>query len=172
MDSKCSCQFCNGHIAFEPKDVGRTVACPHCGMDTKLFTAPPPSKAQTSIQAPKRDSVFGLNIGKTNEKIESFITGRFEKFVFALVRFFAVFWAAVVVLLFWLCTVNYIGTFFPAKDDANQPNSLLSYAIQSPRLANFGIYLGVLFILFCVLTMISLVLLLLAIERNTRKTKQ
>ena len=26
MDTKCSCRLCKGHIAFEPKDMGRTVS--------------------------------------------------------------------------------------------------------------------------------------------------
>lgn len=113
--------------------------------------------------------VVVLNIGKTLEKIESFITGRFEKLVFTLVRFFAVFWAVVIVLGFLTCTVNYLATFFQSSSNPEQPNSLLGQAAQSPVLENLGIYLAALFVLFCALTMISFVLLLLAIERNTRK---
>lgn len=52
-EAKCSCQFCNGHIAFDAVMVGQVVVCPHCGMETKLFTPPlqkqalpPPLKSQ------------------------------------------------------------------------------------------------------------------------------
>lgn len=37
MSPKCSCRNCNGHIEFDPIDLGRTVSCPHCGLDTVLF---------------------------------------------------------------------------------------------------------------------------------------
>ena len=35
--SKCHCQHCNGHIEFETAQVGRTITCPHCELDTVLF---------------------------------------------------------------------------------------------------------------------------------------
>ena len=40
MEAKCSCQYCNGHISFESSDAGRTVACPHCKLETILFIPP------------------------------------------------------------------------------------------------------------------------------------
>ncbi len=36
-EAKCNCQLCNGHIAFPAEMAGQTTACPHCGMETKLF---------------------------------------------------------------------------------------------------------------------------------------
>ena len=56
-ETKCSCQFCNGHIAFDTTMAGQLVACPHCGMETKLFVPnipldPPPPPAPTKSQAP------------------------------------------------------------------------------------------------------------------------
>ncbi len=163
---KCRCQNCDGHIEFDASGFRpgetRKVECPHCNLETILFHRPKP------IESAKPDMDSLLKGAKAIGGIQSFMTGQFEKFVFALVRFFAVFWAAVIVLGFLTCTVNYIGTFFPSKGEADQPKSLLGQAIQSPALENLGIYLGGLFILFCVLTMISFALLLLAIERNTR----
>ncbi len=43
--AKCSCQYCNGHIEFDAAQAGETSACPHCGLETKLFvpTTPPNS---------------------------------------------------------------------------------------------------------------------------------
>jgi hypothetical protein len=36
-EAKCSCQYCNGHIAFPAEMAGQMSACPHCGLETKLF---------------------------------------------------------------------------------------------------------------------------------------
>jgi hypothetical protein len=45
-ESKCTCQLCNGHIAFPTEAVGQTIECPHCKLKTLLFvpsvTKPPP----------------------------------------------------------------------------------------------------------------------------------
>lgn len=46
MDAKCSCQYCNGRIAFESSEAGRAVACPHCGLETKLFVPATPANKQ------------------------------------------------------------------------------------------------------------------------------
>src|SRR5208282_783045 len=34
---KCPCNNCSGHLEFEAHQVGVTVSCPHCGLDTVLF---------------------------------------------------------------------------------------------------------------------------------------
>lgn len=39
MFAKCICNNCPGHIEFDAKDVGRTVVCPHCGVETVLYVA-------------------------------------------------------------------------------------------------------------------------------------
>ena len=36
-EAKCSCQYCNTHIAFPTEMAGQMFACPHCGLETKLF---------------------------------------------------------------------------------------------------------------------------------------
>ena len=44
-EAKCCCQFCNGHISFDTAMAGQMVACPHCGLETKLFIPPPQRQA-------------------------------------------------------------------------------------------------------------------------------
>ena len=52
---KCSCQHCNGHIAFPAEMAGQMFACPHCGLETKL-SAPtnpltrPPNNVSVEIK--------------------------------------------------------------------------------------------------------------------------
>jgi hypothetical protein len=36
-EAKCKCQFCDQHIAFPLEMAGQMFACPHCGLETKLF---------------------------------------------------------------------------------------------------------------------------------------
>jgi hypothetical protein len=33
----CNCNTCSGHLEFERDNVGETVVCPHCGMETTLY---------------------------------------------------------------------------------------------------------------------------------------
>jgi hypothetical protein len=40
----CRCQHCDGHIEFDAGHAGESVACPHCGLETKLFLPPAPAK--------------------------------------------------------------------------------------------------------------------------------
>lgn len=46
-EAKCSCQVCNGHIAFPVEAAGQAVECPHCKMETVLFVPPPPPSPPT-----------------------------------------------------------------------------------------------------------------------------
>ncbi len=55
-EAKCSCQFCDGHIAFPAEMAGQMFACPHCGLATKLFT-PDVAKAPASQNLPQTVSV-------------------------------------------------------------------------------------------------------------------
>jgi hypothetical protein len=50
-EAKCSCQHCNGHIAFPTEMAGQMLICPHCGMETKLL--PPALQKQVEAQATK-----------------------------------------------------------------------------------------------------------------------
>ena len=35
--SVCLCQNCSGKIEFETEHAGETTACPHCGLETRLY---------------------------------------------------------------------------------------------------------------------------------------
>ncbi len=65
-EAKCSCQFCNGHIAFDSAMDGQMIACPHCGLETKLF-APPPLPLKAQAQA------VGATVPKTSPLKQSSI---------------------------------------------------------------------------------------------------
>ena len=36
-EAKCTCQHCNGHIAFPAEMAGQMITCPHCQLETRLF---------------------------------------------------------------------------------------------------------------------------------------
>lgn len=70
-------------------------------------------------------------------------------------------------------TINFLRG-FPDRDSNKEPDAdtmnRVHHIITSSAWQNFGIYLLALFIFLMMLTVISFVLLLLAVERNTRKT--
>ena len=43
MFEKCSCNHCSGHIEFDASQAGQVVACPHCGLETKVYVPKAPS---------------------------------------------------------------------------------------------------------------------------------
>src|SRR6185369_9426185 len=50
---KCSCRTCGGHIEFPANMAGMSVACPHCGQNTDLYS-PTPSVAIPAPAPPIR----------------------------------------------------------------------------------------------------------------------
>ncbi|HEV7927604.1 MAG TPA: DUF6232 family protein [Verrucomicrobiae bacterium] len=40
MNPECPCQHCNNALEFESEADGKTIVCPHCGMETVLFIPP------------------------------------------------------------------------------------------------------------------------------------
>lgn len=58
MDTKCSCQHCDGHIAFDTNQLNPSqdvsVPCPHCGAKTTIFApeqrTQPPSRQDSEVQ--------------------------------------------------------------------------------------------------------------------------
>jgi hypothetical protein len=169
---KCKCQHCNQSIEFDADQLNgfptSSVPCPYCNLETILFVPPEPPKPQ--IKRPRQFGMMSFFSGlRMVGMVQLFAAGKFEKFVFTVVRFFTVFWASLIVLGFLTTTIGYISTFLPSKDNLDTPSSILTDAVESEWMKNLGFYLGSLFVLFCALTMISFVLLLLAIERNTRK---
>jgi hypothetical protein len=71
---KCFCQYCDGHIEFDAKNAGEIVACPHCGLETKLYVPQiplpgpplaeiPPSPSTVSqlpVEIKRRVKPFGI----------------------------------------------------------------------------------------------------------------
>jgi len=62
MRVKCNCNNCSAHLEFESVDTGRVIACPTCGIDTKLFvpgsaSSLPPANSQ---QLKNRRLKFGI----------------------------------------------------------------------------------------------------------------
>jgi DNA-directed RNA polymerase subunit M/transcription elongation factor TFIIS len=49
-ESKCDCQHCGGHIAFQSEAAGQKVECPHCKNETLL------SNAQSAASLPQSES--------------------------------------------------------------------------------------------------------------------
>ena len=55
-ESKCNCQYCNGHITFPAEMAGQSINCPHCQLETLLFISaaavpikqPPPTRKNTN----------------------------------------------------------------------------------------------------------------------------
>ena len=76
---KCSCQVCNGHIAFDATMAGQDIACPHCGMETKLFIpniplTTPPSPTSVNPQ-PQSQAVKGTILDFTVQTNSGIISG-------------------------------------------------------------------------------------------------
>jgi hypothetical protein len=172
-DHKIKCQNCSGHIEFDASGFApgerRTVECPHCHLDTLLFVQPPAdiSDRQPKTSAGFRDWIKAVPRPKWLAVIS---TTKFERLVFRIIRGFVLFWSALVVLLLLLATLNYLLGFFAKATDGEAP-SFTGHLLQSEAWQRFGIYMGAVFFLLFILTVISIVLLLLAIERNTRKDK-
>jgi hypothetical protein len=54
MNVKCTCNNCSTHLEFDSASAGQTVACPSCGIDTKLYvpTLPPIPKIDKPAHMP------------------------------------------------------------------------------------------------------------------------
>lgn len=48
----CQCQHCDGHIEFDASHAGESATCPHCGMETLLFSPPPPPVLKPAKRTP------------------------------------------------------------------------------------------------------------------------
>jgi hypothetical protein len=57
MFEKCSCSHCSGNIEFDSEHDGQMVACPHCGLETKLFVPLDKSHPSPPRTVPKNVSV-------------------------------------------------------------------------------------------------------------------
>jgi hypothetical protein len=61
----CRCQHCDGHIEFETNSVGEAVACPHCGLETKLYIPQTPLN-----KPPKPANQSGPNTSPQDVNVE------------------------------------------------------------------------------------------------------
>jgi len=170
---KAICQHCSGHIEFDAAGIAegetRTVECPHCHMETMLLVRraiiPPAPQPKASVGF--ADWMRAIPRPKWLAIIS---TTKFERMVFGIIRWFAMFWAALMVLALLLATFNYLRG-FPTSSTSDTDSSFASHVVESKAWQNFGLYMAVVFFLLFMLTIISIVLLLLAIERNSRKDK-
>jgi hypothetical protein len=170
---KCECQQCSGKIEFDAWDFKpgetRLAECPHCHSQTALFV-PKPKPVESSTPKP---SIKFLAKELVTAIFKATGTQRFERAIFTTIRLFALFWSAMMLLALSLLTLNYISTFFKSKTEAGEnSNSVVSRIMASDYLQNFGIFFAGASILLTMLTFVSIVLVLIAIERNTRKNEK
>jgi hypothetical protein len=59
-EAKCSCQYCNGHIAFPKEMAGQSINCPHCQLETLLFI--PPAAAPLKQPPPTRKNTNAVRL--------------------------------------------------------------------------------------------------------------
>ena len=175
----CRCQTCDGNIEFDASDFAkgetRTINCPHCQMDTKIYVpvSTPESQLEKKPLLPSFRRFFHsanwVQMLLTAAVRRGLITSRFERTVFATIRLFAMFWAALMGLALITATINYLRGFPTRNEPDENTKTFVDNMIQSKAWQNFGLYMLAVFFILLVLTMISVVLVLLAIERNTRK---
>jgi hypothetical protein len=173
----CRCQHCDAHIEFDASGFqegdAATVKCPDCLFVTTISV--PASMSQN--QPEKKPSAQSFRqFSKSVSSVQTLLTSRFERILFAVIRQFVILWAALMLLVLSFVTLNYVSTFFPSKPDrtgANEnSNDLVSRIMESDYLKNFGIYFSAACVLLTMLTFVSIVLVLMAIERNTRKNEK
>jgi hypothetical protein len=176
----CRCQHCNNNVEFDAVNLSdgdtATIVCPHCQMDTIVFVPVSQQEPEKSPAAKKTSMLTTLpKIAREANWLQIFLTSRFERTIFTLIRLFALFWAALMALVLVLLTFNYISSFFGSKattdtEGADTSNhGFIAKMVQSDFWQNLGIYLGAASVILTMLTFVSIVLLLLAIERNTRR---
>jgi membrane protein implicated in regulation of membrane protease activity len=71
-EAKCSCQFCNGHISFPAEMAGQMYACPHCGLETKLFI---PNITKAPANSPPKNVSVEIKRGANPLGIASLVLG-------------------------------------------------------------------------------------------------
>jgi hypothetical protein len=170
---KCPCQHCSGKIEFDAGDFKqgetRLAECPHCHLETNLFI---PNFQTTESSIPKPSIKF-LARELVSAIFNATGTQRFERIIFTTIRLFALFWSSLMLLALGILTLNYIGSFFKSKVATGEnSNSVVSRIMASEQWQNFGIYLASASVLLTMLTFVSIVLVLISIERNTRKNEK
>ena len=63
MFEKCLCNHCSGNIEFDSEHAGQMVACPHCGLETKLYVPKVPfNKPSQNVSVEIKRGVNPLGI--------------------------------------------------------------------------------------------------------------
>ena len=169
----CRCQHCNGNIEFDASGFQpgqtRSAECPHCHLETLLFIHDIPNQKRVDTGKSKPANKSLSTAGPNRNWIQTFLTSQLERTIFTVIRVFSLFWAMLMLFGLTLLTLAYLSTFLPGKAVRDEPQSnFFAKLIESETWQNFATYFaGVSFIL-TMLTLISIVLVLLAIERNTR----
>jgi hypothetical protein len=78
---KCNCTACSEHIEFDADHAGNTVNCPHCGMETVLYS----TEAAASEVQPARRSSESQSVSGHKAKSDSF---GLERLLFGITRMF------------------------------------------------------------------------------------
>jgi hypothetical protein len=170
---KCRCQHCAGGIEFDANSFKqgetRVTECPHCHLETTLFVSNP---KPAELSAPKPSIKF-LAKELVSAIFKATGTQRFERIIFTTIRLFALFWSSLMLLALGFLTLNYVGSFFKSKVETGESsNNLASRIMASDQWQNFGIFFVGACILLTMLTFVSIILVLISIERNTRKNEK
>ena len=168
---KCHCTKCGGGIEFDstgfPEDDPVSIECPHCHNQTAIFI--PKIEGQEPDKGPSRaELTFDKAYSILKSGTKKVLSERFERAIFVVIRGAAIFMAILVLICFASLVVNYLRGFPPANpSDAN--TAAITRITESKSLQNFWLFLLGASFLFAILTVIGFTLLLLAIERNTRR---
>jgi hypothetical protein len=161
---KCPCRNCKALIEFDANQLGvsghQTAKCPHCHQDTVLFVP----EAVTRKGRPVLEPIERTQISIPN-------LAEFEQMIFWITRKFAVFWAGVVLLATGLFIIGFIIGLFSSDKTAGggSPQGMVLLIATHPKIAYCLEFFVVISFLLAILTCISTVLVLFAIERNTRQ---
>ena len=98
---KCNCTACSGHIEFDAEHLGKTVNCPHCGLETILYSK---KSATSEIQPGQRSPEF-QPIKRPEAKNSSF---GFERLLFGVTRMFVLGLATLIVVGLMLLGLGFL----------------------------------------------------------------
>ena len=176
----CRCQHCDCHIEFDASGFQEgsmaPVKCPDCQKVTEIFIPQLKPKEMSMPKPPIKFSTKGLISAIYKETS----TQKYERFIFTMIRLFGVFCATLILLALLFLTLGFISTFFQTKaattNTNESSNDLISKIVNSEylqeHLREFVIFFSGAYLLLTMLTFVSIVLVLISIERNTRKNEK
>jgi hypothetical protein len=68
MIIKCNCNNCSTHLEFEAGNEGVIIACPSCGLDTRLYAPPPPP---APVLPPKEKLPLNQSVADPRKTVEA-----------------------------------------------------------------------------------------------------